>query len=250
LVEDNDSKNLCLQLADDFGVKYFLSEEKSFFVEIPLDEYLKIYFIDEETKLINKPLLKGKVFLNLNDFARFLAEKAYAKVFDSLPINKDSVPKDFLSFARSIDSQLVSIEKKNFDLKLTGRIDPNLFPPCMRGLYADQLSGKKLHYMARLALASFLYQLGMSKTELLSLFAKSPDYKKNIAEYHINRVFEKALSAPGCKKLQEYGLRVKECEKECTFKHPVQYYLSKLRVQNRVKNKSEKPVLKENLNKN
>ena len=242
LVEAKNSKELCLALADDFKLKYDFSSNKEFFVEVPLLQYLNNYFVDPESKLVNKNVSGGKVFLNLNDFAHFLAEKSYSKVFDSFPIDSKQVPKEFLSLARSIDSQLIVMDKKNFDLKLHGKIDPNLFPPCMQVLYADQLAGKKLHYMARLSLAAFLYQLGMSKTELISLFSKSPDFKKQIAEYHINRIFEKQLSAPGCKKLEEYGLKVAECNKGCTYKHPLQYYLAKLRVSNRMKNKSGKGI--------
>ena len=239
LVGSNDSKDVCISLADDLKVPYSISEQKGFFAEVPLLNYLQSYFVDPENSLLSKPVEKGKVFLTVNDFARFLSEKAYAKVFDSLPISQKEVPKQIQELARSIDSQLVVIEKKNFDLKLLGKIDPSLFPPCMSALYAEQLAGKKLQYMARLALASFLFQLGMSKTEMLSLLSKSPDYKKNIAEYHVKRIFDKGLSAPGCEKIKEYGLRVAECNKVCTYKHPVQYYLSHLGMKNRMKNNSK-----------
>ena len=236
LVENENTKEVCQELADDFELKYSLSNEKDIFVEVPLEEYLKINFIDDEIKLLNKPVSKGIVYLNVNDFARFLAEKAYVKVFDSLPIKKESVPKTILDLVKSVDSQLVVMEKKTFDLKLAGKIDPNLFPPCMLAVYSDQLAGKKLHYMARLSLASFLHKLGMSKDEMLILFSKSPDYKKQIAEYHIDRILASDLSSPGCKKLWDYGLRVSECEKECKFKHPLQWYIAKLRIRNQTKN--------------
>ncbi|MFA6268974.1 MAG: hypothetical protein WCW13_02035 [archaeon] len=240
IVESTDPKSIALTLADDFKINYSILEDSDYFISLPLLEYIQIYFVDSESKLLGKNVVKGKVFLNMNDFARFLSEKAYAKVFDSFPIDPKQIPKELHSLAKSIDSQLVVIEKKNFDLKLSGKIDPMLFPPCMQGIYADQLAGKKLPYLARLSLAAFLYQLGMSKTELMVLFSKSPDYKKHIAEYHIDRIFEKELSAPGCAKLEEYGLKVSECKKICTFKHPVQYYISKLRMKNRIANKSSK----------
>jgi DNA primase large subunit len=236
LLDSKNPKDLCALLADDFGLKYSFVEDSDYFVKVSLIDYLQIYFIDAESKLINKPLLMGEVFLNINDFARFLSEKAYARVLDSLPIPEKNISKNIIPLARSIDSQLVVMEKKNFDFKLAGKIDPNLFPPCMGVLYADQLAGKKLSYMGRLALASFLFQLGMSKTELMTLYSKSPDFKKHIAEYHINRIFEKELSAPGCVKMFEYGLKVPACEKECKYKHPFRFYLSKLRVKNRMKN--------------
>jgi DNA primase large subunit len=235
ILQNPDPKKTSLSLADDFKLEYLLSEEKEFFVEIKLTDYLNINFVDDESKLVNKHVSKGIVYLTLNDFARFLSEKAYKKVFDSLPIEKKFISKIFVDYSKTIDSQLMVIEKKNFDLKIEGKIDPNLFPPCMQVLYSDQASGKKLSYMARLVLASFLFQLGMQKQELLSLFSKSPDYKKHIAEYHIDRIYQKKLSAPACKKIAEYGLRVKACDGECKSNHPVRYYISKLRVNNRIK---------------
>ena len=244
LVNDKDSKNMCIALADDFKLPYVLSQRKGFFAEVPLLEYLQIYFIDEELKLMNMPLKKGIVFLNLNSFARFLAEKSYAKVFDSLPIPEVQVPKKFHALARSLDSQLVIVEKKNFDVRLAGKVDPELFPPCIAAIYTNQLAGKKLSYVERLTLASFLYQVGMTKEDLMLIQSKSPDFDKRIAEYHVDRIFEKQLSAPSFKKIhEEYGLRVKECDEvEGNFKHPVQFYISKLRVKNRMKNNSKPPI--------
>lgn len=239
LVESDSTFDLCIELADDMKLKYTILEEKGF-VSVDLLDYLQIFFVDNESKVVNKQVFDGKVILNSNDFARFLAEKAYAKVFSSLPIIEKNIPKNIVTLSRSIDSQLVVMEKKSFDLKLVGKIEPNFFPPCMLAMYSEQLAGKKLSYSARLALASFLYQLGMSKTEMVSLFSKSPDFKKQIAEYHISRIFEKEISAPGCKKLAENGLKVAECGKVCKYAHPMQYYLAKLRINNRIKNSSTK----------
>jgi len=236
LVSSQNPKELCLELAEDFAIPFTLSEEKQFFVEIPLMEFLKIHFLDTQTKLVNKPLEGGKVFLSQNEFAHFLSQKTYAKIFDSLPIPKDAIPLKFHTLAKSIDAQLVTIERKDFDLKIEGKMDPNLFPPCMKQLYTDQLAGKKLSYPGRVALASFLLQLGMTKPEMSALFAKSPDYKKHIADYHIDRIFEKKLSAPGCKKMAEQGLKVAECQKACTSNHPLKYYMRELRIKNRMKN--------------
>jgi DNA primase large subunit len=238
IVNSDDAKEFALNLADDFDLNIGFGKEFSGgSFEVSLLDYLKINFVDDETKLVNKLVEKGMVFLNLNDFARFLSEKAYAKIFVSLPIKKENVPKEILKIARSIDSQLVKIEHKRFDARLAGKVNPNFFPPSMQNLYENQLAGKKLSYYDRLVLVSFLYQIGMKKQELLVLFSKSPDFKKHIAEYHINRVFERELSAPGYKKISEYGIIVSKEEK--VFRHPVQYYLRKLRANNRIKNNAK-----------
>lgn len=237
LVSNDNSKELCFSLADDFALSYKISEKDILRVELDLIDYLGINFVDDESKLINKHVSKGKVLLNLNDFSRFLSEKAYKKVKDSLPIEKKHIPKVFEEYAKSIDPQLAVIEKKNFDLRVTGKVDPELFPPCIKTLYTDQTAGKKLSHMARVALASFLFQVNMPKQDVSALFAKSPDYKKHLADYHVDRIFQKKFSAPGCKKMAEYDLKVKECEKECTYKHPLSYYLAKMRIKNRTKGK-------------
>jgi DNA primase large subunit len=231
----NEKQEIYFSLADDFGINYELSDK--YFVSIPLLEYLQIYFVDDETKLINKKVFDGKVYLNSNDFAHFLAEKAYAKVFDSLPIPKESIPNKFNDLARNIASQLIKIQQKNFDEHISTKMDPSLFPPSMKTLYDKQLAGEKLSYYERLAIGGFLYQVGMRKEEMMNFFSKSPDFKKHIAEYHVNRIYEKGLSAPGYKKMNEYGIVVLKEEKQ--FKHPVAYYLSKIKEKNRRKNNNQ-----------
>lgn len=232
IVNDTKSKEICLDLAEDFKLKYGI--EENFFVSISLLDYLENYFIDEETKIVNKIVSKGKVYLNINDFARFLSEKAYAKVVESLPIQGENIPKKFVQLAKNISSQVYSLQQKDFEEKISGKIDPNLFPPSMKNLYEKQLSGEKLTYYERLAIGGFLQQVGMQKQEMLNFFSKSPDFKKHIAEYHINRIYEKGLSAPSYKKMGEFGIIVSKDEKK--FVHPVKYYLSQIRIKNRKKN--------------
>ncbi|MFA5357333.1 MAG: hypothetical protein WC308_00205 [archaeon] len=232
-------KELSVDLALELGINFSLLEGE-FFVQLPLTEFLQINFNDEELKLVNLAVSGGNIFLATNDFARFLSEVAYKKVFDSLPISADDIPGEFKQFARAIENQIGSIERKDFDLKVSGKANPNFFPPCMKALYVDLLAGKRLSYTARITIASFLYQVGFSQEELLVLFSKSPDYKPHIARYHIARIFDKKLSAPGCKKIKEYGLKIKECEQECNYKHPLRYYLSKVR-QSKKQIVSEKP---------
>ncbi|MDD4251406.1 MAG: hypothetical protein PHX27_04410, partial [Candidatus ainarchaeum sp.] len=180
--------DVMLLLADDFKIKYDLIEED--YYKIPLLQYIDIYFIDNESKLINKRVENGFVFLNNNDFARFLSEKTYQKIFDSLPIKKDLIPKKIVLLSKNISSQLATIQQKNYTSQVMGKIKIELFPPSMLALYNKQLAGEKLSYYERLTIGGFLQQIGMQKNEMLIFFSKSPDYKKNIAEYHVNRIYE------------------------------------------------------------
>ncbi len=240
ILSEKDLESIALELADDFGIKYELCE-KDFFLKIILTDYLENYFRDEESKLVNKHVEKGFVYMNTNDFARFLSEKAFKKIIDSLPIKKESIPKNIQKIARNASSQLRTIQQKNYNQKISAKINTKNFPPSMLELYNRQLGGEKLGHYERLTIALFLRQIGMNKGEMLSFFSKSPDYKKHVAEYHVDRIFEKELSAPSFKKMDDYGINITLEEKK--YSHPVRYYLAKTRANNRKKNfKGEKNV--------
>jgi DNA primase large subunit len=228
LLETKNSLELCIELANDFGVEFELSDEKNFSIELPLLEFLKVNFNEDELKLINQATEKGIIYLNINDFARFLSEKAYMKTIESLPIPKQQIPKKIQQLSKSIESQIFVMEKKEFDLKIEGKADPNLFPPCIQIIYTQQIEGKKLPHFSRLTLATFLKAVGMTHQEQMKIFSKSPDFKEHLASYQLQRIYEKDLSAPSCKKIAEYGLKVKECS-ICDVKHPLQYYKRELR---------------------
>jgi DNA primase large subunit len=223
ILESDNPQELAIEIAKDFGLDFKLSDEKEFFVELPLIEFLSINFNNDELKLINQAVEKGIVYLNLNDFARFLSEKAYMKTIETLPISKEHIPKKIQQLSKSIESQIFVMEKKEFDLSVEGKLDPNFFPPCIKIIYAQQLEGRKLPHFSRLTLATFLKAVGMTLEEQVKIFSKSPDFKEHLARYQLQRIYEKDLSAPSCQKIAEYGLKVKECV-TCDVKHPLQYY--------------------------
>ena len=237
LLECENPKERCAELANDIGVKFKLTDEKEFFAETPVLEFLTINFNEDELKLINQSVENGKVYLNINDFARFLSEKAYIKTIDSLPIPKEHIPKKIQQLSRSLESQIIAMEKKDFDLKIEGIADPNLFPLCIKSIYTQQLEGRKLPHFSRLTLATFLKSVGMNEHEQMKIFSKSPDFKAHLAGYQLRRIYERDLSAPSCQKIAEYGLKVKECGTVCDVKHPLQYYKREMRKKQRFKNK-------------
>ena len=235
LLEGDNTKELCVDLAKDLGIKFKLSEEKEFFAQVPLLEFLLINFNEDELKLINQSVEHGTVYFNLNDFARYISERVYTKTLESLPIPKEHIPKKIQQLSKSLESQILSIEKKEFDLKIEGVADPNLFPPCIKEIYSQQLEGRKLPHFSRLTLATFLKAVGMTLEEQMKIFSKSPDFKEHLARYQLQRIYERDLSAPSCQKIAEYGLKVKECHSVCDVKHPLQYYKREMRKKNKTK---------------
>jgi DNA primase large subunit len=221
-----EKKQLSLDLAKELGIEFELSEQKAFFVSVPLQRYLGIKFNDKSLKLVNQSLEKGQVFLNINLFCRFLGETVFLKVFSDLPVDTSSVPTLFKTFARQLSQQMSKAEFVEFNFKVEGKINPNAFPPCIALLYKKQLEGERLPHMARFFLATFLNAVGMPEKQILAVFKKSPDFNEKIASYQIRRIVGQKYAPASCEKIKSYGF----CSNvECREKHPLGYYRRELR---------------------
>ena len=72
LAKEKKRKEILLNLADDLDLKVSLSNDENFFVTLNLLDYLKINFNEEFLKLVNQKVKSGQVYLDENDFMRFI----------------------------------------------------------------------------------------------------------------------------------------------------------------------------------
>ncbi len=240
---EKDEKNAFLfELIDDLKIKYELSPNTFSFAVVPLIEFLSVSFEEEFMKLVNQRVEKGRVYLNRNDFIRFVSQKVFFLIFSSLPLPVTGIPKKLKDTAKQLSSELV-YRRKKFEFQKTGVINPNLFPPCIANLYSNLLEGKKLSYLARYDLASFLSAIGMNEEKLMELFKNSPDYKEYLARYHIKRILKQNYAPASCAKLKEHEVcsKTPECER---FKHPITYYYTKLKRKGIKAKEIKKPLTK------
>ena len=222
-----DRKQLSLELAKDLGIEFELVDEKSFFVSIPLQQFLSIKFNDSSLKLVHQTVQNGRVMLNINLLCRFISELVFLRVFESLPVELGEIPSSFKQFARQLSSQVKRRQFEEFNFKVEGSVNANLFPPCLASLYKQQIEGEHLPHMARFFLASFLNAVGMSQQQILMVFKKSPNFDEKIASYQIRRIAEQNYAPASCEKIKSYGF----CkEAGCGVKHPLRYYRRKLRA--------------------
>ena len=229
-----------LDLASELNVSFSLSSKQNFFAEIPLTFFLKTNFKEPFMKLVNQKLEKGIVFLNENDFARFLSEFIYETTFDSIPSSTENLPKVFESIAGQISSQLTVRERKDLNDSFSGANDPDAYPPCMQQIYDDLISGKNAVHQARFNIATFLIGIGLDKEKVIELFSKTPNFNEKITRYQVERIAGKGgtkYSAPSCEKIRSQRLcpNSKFCE---GFSHPISFY--KARLKNQAKNSSKK----------
>ncbi len=234
LTNEKEKGKAAISLASDFGLKFDFPESKSFFISMPLQQFLSVPFNDDSLKLVNQFVSDGIVFLDLNGFCRFLREKSYAVVLASLPVKVKGLPKRLESISKSLKTEAKAREQKLFATAFKGNIAPEAFPPCIASMYSQLASGQKLPHMANFTLATFLNSIKMPKSAILALFKKSPNFKEGIASYQLDRIAAQDYAPPSCDKIKSYGFCT---DKNCKAKHPITYYRWKLRT-------SKKPVSK------
>ena len=242
LGREKDKKEVAISIASDLDIKFDFSENKAFFVSMPLQQFLSIPFEDSSLKLVNQFVSNGSVFLDLNDFSRFLREKALSLVLSSLPVPVKGIPKRLQSIANRLKTASRQREKKLFSEAFKGKVFPESFPPCIASMYGQLASGQKLPHMANFTLAAFLNSIGMPKQQILTLFKKSSNFKERIASYQLDRISKQNYAPPSCEKIHSYGF----CPNtSCNVRHPLSFYRRQHRRQSKPVAKQSKPGKKQ-----
>jgi len=233
-LEKEKSNEAMLELADEMKIKYSLSQKKAFFVELPLMEFLSASFSEEFMKLVNQKIENGTVFLSRHDFARYESAIVFNKIKFSLPIPTKEIPKNLKDASKELSSRMTYTARTSpSSIAYLGKIQPELFAPCMAELYAQLLEGKKLSHTERFDLATFLSALNIPTEQIVKLFSRTPNFKEHLTRYHIERIKGKGgrkYSAPSCAKMKEHKLcnANDSCE---GIKSPIGYYLRELKTQ-------------------
>ncbi|MEM4625071.1 MAG: hypothetical protein QXR24_06755 [Thermosphaera sp.] len=95
--------------------------------------------------------------------------------------------------------------------------------PCMVKLIEDARKGAELSHYARVVLASYLLNRGLSQDEVVDVFRNQPDFRESITRYQVNYIATyddgKPLTTYSCQKMREMGL----CVADCNVKNPLNY---------------------------
>jgi DNA primase large subunit len=181
-------------------------------------------------KLVNMPLEKGWVHLELRELARVLQNAIQQKLLAELQVL------DPPAEVRSVfNTEIVAIQNALHQREVEeqaelGAVSIVKLPPCMRMLLAAIQSGTNVPHVGRFTLVSFLHTIGMNTEEILGLFATSPDFDQERTRYQIEHITGKAsgtdYTPPGCSSIKTWGLCPTEkmdaiCRK---VKHPLSYY--------------------------
>ena len=196
---------------------------------------------EPDWKLTRQELVSGYVLLPQKKISRIVENLIY-KRFETdlpLPVSKELVNL-FEPYLKGVRASLESLKAKFRRTEITG-VDAGAFPPCMKNLIQKAHSGENIVHSGRFALTAFLNRIGMSPEEILKLFASSPDFRADIAQYQINHITGvisgTVYNVPECRTMVAYGLCVNKdtlCEAEW-LSRPLQYYRYKMnkRLKNR-----------------
>jgi len=169
--------------------------------------------------LSNVPLTNGIIQVTPKLAIGLISRKAANKIQEfSAPKH---LGKNFTYFADELRKAFA--EK---DEQITGPINYNAFPPCMKHISDDLKTKDNVGHMSRFVYATFLANIGMNKEELIKKFENQANFNYKRTDYYLSNLMgEKGgtkYSCPACEKLVTYGICYKD--ETCRWPHPLRYY--------------------------
>ncbi|MFP4609185.1 MAG: DNA primase [Candidatus Aenigmatarchaeota archaeon] len=232
LERENDDDKL-LSIAGELDIKAEKEEEDD-------EEKFTVFFADfleaterlrsPEWKLVNQDLRKGEVYLGRKRLIRLMKERIFSLVQEGLPVPvSDIIIKNLDKHIEEIKEVLEETRTEIKDIDL-GKVEDELFPPCIKRLLASQKEGQNLSHEARFAMTAFLKKVGLSEEEIISYFQDAPDFDREMASYQIEHIIGEIsgteYSPPGCALMKTNGICFDPdslCEQEW-MNHPLTYY--------------------------
>jgi len=229
-----------LAIARDLGWNTALNSDTRLpddFYALNLADYLRniTHLRDEEWKLVNRLLVKGKIYLNQHDFARLLQEEVQRRI--EARLDEKEVP-NFPQSIMDIAEKLTELAKEKIgESEMEGFpkvVTQSAFPPCIVLLYDSASHGRHMGHVARFTLTSFLLTIGMPTEKVAEVFKTSSDYNARLTRYQVEHIAGAKGSGthytpPSCSTLQTHGV-CNNSDNLCrSVHHPLKYYLRKQR---------------------
>lgn len=214
---------------------------------------------DLSWKLTNQFLKKGYIYLERRRVARIIEEVLAEHILSHL-VPLDEAPDIIKGLVNELTKRLEEkrgkivreiIESGGFTHEkgiglhelteeLSGIIDVELFPPCMKVIYEKALRGEHLSHHERFAIATFLLNIGMDVDSVINVFRNMPDFNERIARYQVEhlaglRGSRKRYLPYGCSTMRTIGI----CVEDCNVKNPLVYYWRQIRRKYREKKRQE-----------
>ncbi|WP_075057423.1 hypothetical protein [Thermogymnomonas acidicola] len=141
-------------------------------------------------RLVYQDVDSGTVRVSEDVFATLVRERFVALFLDLYNSIEVSEAREALSgyadMVESLGNLFRDLSRKWADVP--GGLDFNSFPPCISTYLNQMRDGVNLPHMARFTLVSFLFNVGMDREDIMSLFRTAPDYNERMTRYQVLHV--------------------------------------------------------------
>jgi len=187
-------------------------------------------------KLVNRPLLKGEVYLTKREAARLLREEIQRRIEERL--NRDVrsfIPEKLLGQIEDLKKRYASHIGETLFEELPKEMREEAFPPCIGQLLSAAKAGRHISHLGRFTLTSFLLNVGMRPSEVVDIFRSSSDFNERLTRYQVEHIAGARGSGtkyipPSCETLKTHGLCPGSSDLCRGIKHPLAGYRRRMRT--------------------
>ncbi|MDR0438772.1 MAG: DNA primase large subunit PriL [Methanocalculaceae archaeon] len=220
-IHDEENEKLKNHVCETLGITFDLEK-------ISVIKYVELTSTIREPKwrLINRDVDDGLVTIS-DDEQDILLRERIKFFFDSqLPLTIPlSVEHELMPWCDKITATLQERTFADF-----GVIDESAYPPCIQALIAGAAAGVNLSHSGRFATTTFLNNISMTPTQIVGVFARSPDFNPDMTLYQVDQITTHEYTTPACQTMLTHGICVNRdhlCDK---ITHPLNYYRSKKKL--------------------
>ena len=206
---------------------------------IPVIEYLKraVRMHSPEWKLVNRVVDRGFVYLTSHGLSRLIREEIRSMIYSRIK----SLPQPKLT-----PTLQEAVEDLRRSIKVLTPITPTVreptkYPPCVQHALDLLERGQNIPHYGRFLMTTYLLNVGKSVDEVVSLFAKVPDFNERITRYQVEHIAGlrgggTKYKPPSCRTLQAHTFcfKTEACD---DIKNPIQFGRS--RAQGGLKRRSK-----------
>jgi len=187
-------------------------------------------------KLVNRPLLKGEVYLTKREAARLLREEIQRRIEERLNVDVRSfIPEKLLIQIEDLKKKYASHTEEILFEELPKEMAEEAFPPCITQLFSAAKAGHHISHLGRFTLTSFLLNVGMKPSEVVDVFRSSSDFNERLTRYQVEHIAGSRGSGtkyipPSCETLKTHGLCPGSYDSCRGIKHPLAAYRRRMRT--------------------
>lgn len=204
------------------GVKLAYDNELKFYkMKIPDYLTLSANIKEQEWKLVNMPVDKGYVLLDVEQAVRLVREVIFQVLKSRLAgMHLKQVPEQIRVKVDELRQEFKAV----FEMSTVQTV-PGAFPPCIVKAVEMLKRGENLPNSGRLMLATYMLARRRPVDAVVDLFRNAPDFNEKTTRYHVERFAKQAAerpSCPGCAWIRGNNLCFADSKCE-SISHPLQY---------------------------